>query len=289
MNELAYHVRDIDIYNTDADKSAYNHGLFWHTYHYVDADTGTHRSYPKNGRIPPDGKPVPGGGPGSEQNYATGLMLHYFLTGDEASKAAAIGLAQWVIDMDDGHKTVFRWLSTADTGLASASRSPDFHGPGRGSANSVSALLDGHRLTGDAKYLRKAEQLIRRVIHPRDDVTRMVGLIRDGKVCIDAENRWFYLMFLQSLAKYLDYKAERDELDENYAYARASLLHYTRWMAEHEYPYLDRPEILEYPTETWPAQDMRKSEVFDLAYAARYRVGTGSLSRAGRVLLSQVG
>jgi hypothetical protein len=36
-------------------------------------------------------------------------------------------------------------------------------------------------------------------------------------------------------------------------------------MAEHEYPYLDKPEILQYPTETWAAQDMRKSEVFEAA------------------------
>ena len=56
-----------------------------------------------------------------------------------------------------------------------------------------------------------------------------------------------------------------------YAYARASLLHYARWMAEHEYPYLDKPEILEYPTETWAAQDMRKSEVFK--YAAKHSDG----------------
>jgi hypothetical protein len=265
MRQLAYHVRDIDIYNTDQDKAAYNHGLFWHTYHYVDADTGTHRSYPKAGRIPPHGRPVPGGGPGNEQNYAHGLMLDYFLTGDEASREAAIGLARWVIDMDDGRKTVFRWLSTADTGLASASRSPDYHGPGRGAANSVSALIDGHRLTGDRAYLDKAEQLIRRVIHPADDVTHMVGLVRDGKVFVDAENRWFYVMFLQALGKYLDHKAELGELDDRYAYARASLLHYARWMADHEYPYLDHPELLEYPTETWPAQDLRKSDVFDLA------------------------
>ena len=46
MHELALHVRDIDVYHTDEDKSAYNHGLFWHTYHYVDAGTSTHRSYP---------------------------------------------------------------------------------------------------------------------------------------------------------------------------------------------------------------------------------------------------
>ncbi len=35
MDELAAHVIDIDIYHTDSDKSAYNDGLFWHTYHYV--------------------------------------------------------------------------------------------------------------------------------------------------------------------------------------------------------------------------------------------------------------
>jgi hypothetical protein len=257
MNELAAHVVDIDIYHTIKDKSAYNHGLFWHTYHYVDADTGTHRSYPRRGRIPPHNKQVPGGGPANEQNYATGLMLHYFLTGDNASKEAAIGLALWVIDMDDGSKTPFRWLARGYTGLASQSRTPDYHGPGRGSANSISVLLDGHRLTGDRKFLVKAEQLIHRCIHPNDDVS--------ARNPLDSENRWFYTMFLQSLGKYLDYKAELGELGEDYAYAVASLLHYVRWMAENEYPYLEKPEILEYPTETWAAQDMRKCEVFQFA------------------------
>ena len=264
-NDLASHVIDIDIYHTDRDKAAYNHGQFWHTFHYVDADTGTHRAYPKMGRVPPHGRPVPGGGPGNEQNYATGLMLHYFLTGDLASKEAAIGLAQWVIDMDDGNKTVFRWLSRGDTGLASQSRTPDYHGPGRGSANSISVLLDGHRLTGDRKFLNKAEQLVRRCIHPSDNVER--------RNLLDAENRWFYTMFLQSLGKFLDYKIELGQLDGCYAYARASLLHYARWMAEYEYPYLDKPEILEYPTETWAAQDMRKCEVFQ--FAAVHATGEG--------------
>ena len=46
MRELAWHVIDIDIYHTDRDKAAYNRGLFWHTVHYVDADTATHRTYP---------------------------------------------------------------------------------------------------------------------------------------------------------------------------------------------------------------------------------------------------
>jgi hypothetical protein len=256
LDELAVHVTDIDVYHTDRDKAAYNHGLFWHTFHYVDAGTSTHRSYP---RAPGVG----GGGPGGEHNYATGLMLHHFLTGNAASREAAVGLARWVIDMDDGRKTIFRWLDRGDTGSASSSRTPLYHGPGRGAGNSVAALLAGHQLTGDAAFLAKAEQLIRRCIHPCDDLP--------ARNLLDAENRWFYTVFLQALGRYLDYQAERGSLDGMYAYARASLLHYARWMADHEYPYLDKPEILEYPTETWPAQDLRKCEVFD--YAALHASG----------------
>ncbi|MEZ6142688.1 MAG: hypothetical protein R3B84_19170 [Zavarzinella sp.] len=265
MVELAYHVRDIDIYNTDEDKPAYNHGLFWHTYHYVDAGTSTHRTYPKAGVVPPKMTPIHGGGPGNEQNYPYGLMLHYLLTGDAASREAAIGLAQWVIDMDDGSKTIFRWLSKRPTGVASASRSPDYHGPGRGSGNSLAALLVGHRLTGEQKFLDKAAELIHRVIHPEDNIATIVGMMHDGKQCIDAENRWFYVMCLVSLGKFLDRKAELGQVDQDYAYARACLLHYARWMLTHEYLYLDRPEILEYPTETWAAQDQWKVEVFQYA------------------------
>ena len=108
-------------------------------------------------------------------------------------------------------------LARGHTGLASGSRTPTYHGPGRGAANSVAALLDGHRLTGDAAFLAKAEQLLRRVIHPSDDV--------EARNLLDAENRWFYTMFLQSLGRYLDYKAERGERDRMYAYGRAVLLH----------------------------------------------------------------
>ncbi len=250
MDQLARHVADIDIYHTDGDKPVYNHGLFWHTVHYVDADTSTHRTYPRRGSG--------GGGPGNEQNYATGLMLHHFLTGSRASRETAVGLARRVIDMDDGSKTVFRWLAGGATGLATSSRMPDYHGPGRGSGNSLAALVDGHRLTGDVAFLAKAEELIRRVIHPADDVP--------ARDLLDAENWWFYTMFLQALGKYLDHKIELGQLDAMYARGRASLLHYARWMAAHEYPYLEKPERLEYPTETWAAQDMRKSEVFWFAW-----------------------
>lgn len=252
-DELAAHVVDIDLYHTDEDKAAYNQGLFWHTVHYIDAGKATHRSYPRAAGSH-------GGGPASEQNYTTGLALRYFMTGDAAAREAAVGLAQFVIDMDDGSKTVFGWLDHGYTGLATASGSTLYHGPGRGSGNSLNALVDGHHLTGDRRFLDKAEQVVRRCVHPRQDI--------DALELLDAERKWFYTMFLQALARYIDCKAELGEVDAMYAYGRAALLHYARWMAEHEYPYLDKPEILEFPTETWAAQDLRKSEVFD--HAARH-------------------
>ena len=247
MRDLASHVADIDIYHTDRDKAAYNHGLFWHTFHYVAAGRSTHRSYPRH-------RGVGGGGPANEHNYATGLRLHWLLTGDPLSREAAIELATWVVDMDDGNRTPLRWLTRAPTGRASVTRELGFHGPGRGAGNSIVALLDGHRITGDRRLLAKAEQLIRRCIHPADDI--------DALTLLDAEQRWSYVVFLQALGKFLEWKIELGEVDAAYAYARAALLHYARWMASHEYPYLEKPEILEYPTETWAAQDIRKSDVF---------------------------
>jgi hypothetical protein len=257
MEDLARHVVDIDIYHTTGDKAAYSQGLFWHTAHHTDAGRATHRTYPRAAA-------PASGGPSPEHNYNTGLMLHYFLTGDPRSREAAIGLAEWVIAMDDGARTPLRWLSRRPTGLASATGSRHYHGPGRAPGNSIVALMNACRLTGDARYLSKAEELMRRCAHPEQDL--------EALNLLDAERRWYYTVFLQALGRYLEFKAERGEVDEQYAYARATLLHYARWMVVHEYPYLQKPEILEYPTETWAAQDMRKSDVFE--YAARHAAAT---------------
>src|SRR4029078_5560236 len=125
MNELAGHVPESESSHTDRDKPAYNHGLFWHTFHYVPAGRCTHRSYPAHPK-------VCGGGPADERNYGSRLRLHWLLTGDAESRATAIGLAEWVIAMDDGRKTVLRWLDPSPTGLASATNTTDSHGPGPG-------------------------------------------------------------------------------------------------------------------------------------------------------------
>jgi YetA-like protein len=249
MRDLAMHVIDIDLYHTDRDKSAYNHGMFWHTYHYGDADTATHRSYPRSGR-------TRGGGPSADHNYTTGLLLEYFFSGEESVRQAVVESAQYVIDMDDGHKTVFRWLSHAHTGRATQS-APGYYGPGRAAANSLAVLINGHRICGQQRFLDKAEQLIQRVVHPND---------RIEKWNLDnAEQRWFYTMFLQSLGGYLRWKEERGDSNFMFEYGRHSLLHYARWMAANEQPTLDHPEKVVFPTETWPAQDIRKSDVFALA------------------------
>jgi hypothetical protein len=256
MEELAAHVADIDIYHTQEDKAAYNGGLFWHTAHYTDAGRSTHRTYPS-------GPGAASGGPSNEHNYSTGLMLHYFLTGRGVSRDAVLGLAEWVLAMDDGHRTPFRWLASGETGLASSTVSSMYHGPGRGAGNSIATLLNAYRLSSDHRFLDKAEALIARSVHPSDDL--------DALKLLDAERRWSYTVFLQVLGRYLDEKAERHELDWHYEYARRSLLHYARWMAAHEYRFLEKPEILEFPTETWTAQDIRKAEV--LVVAARHTAG----------------
>src|SRR5262249_24458101 len=102
---LARHVMDIDIYQTEEDKAAYNGGLFWFTDHYKDAATCTHRTYSRHNA--PAKIRAYGGGPSSNHNFATGFVYYYFLTGDPNARAAVLSLADWVLNMDDGSQNVF--------------------------------------------------------------------------------------------------------------------------------------------------------------------------------------
>jgi hypothetical protein len=251
--ESAQHTIDIDIYHTDQDKAAFNGGLFWHTDHYRDARTCTHRTYSRHNAADANY----GGGPSNEHNYTSGLLLYHYLSGDVEAKRAVVQLAEWVIAMDDGENTILSVLNCRPTGAATKTRSESFHGPGRGAGNSINALMDAYLLTGENRFMLKAQELIARCIHPRDDISAL-GLD-------DPESRWSYLVFLQVLGKFLELKTELREFDYTFHYARESLLHYAQWMLENECPYQEVLHKVEIPNETWPAQDVRKSHVLHVA------------------------
>ena len=255
---LARHVMDIDIYHTNEDRAAYNGGMFWHTDHYRDAATSTHRAYSRANSGPARGGY--GGGPCNEQNYTTGLLNYYYFTGNPLAREAVLSLADWVVAMDDGRNTPFGLIDDGPTGLASRTTEANYHGPGRGCGNSINALLDAWLLTGSRDYLDQAERLIRRAVHPELDIPALDLL--------ETELRWSYTVFLSVLGRYLVLKDQADERDAMYAYARSGLLAFAGWMVDHEIPYFDRPENLEYPTETWAAQELRKANV--LRMAAQY-------------------
>lgn len=297
---LARHVIDIDIYHTDQDKAAYNGGLFWFTDHYKDAATCTHRTYSRHNCKPGDRSY--GGGPSSNHNFTTGLLYHYYLTGDPNARAAVLSLADWVIRMDDGKNNVLGFLDPGPTGFATCTGQLEYQGPGRGAGNSINALVDAWLLTGQRLYLDTAETFLRRCIHPRDRI--------DDLHLLHAEKRWSYTVFLTAVARYLHVKEEAGERDDSYAYGRASLVHYANWMAANEQPYFDHVEELEYPTEAWPTQDLRKANVLRLAaqyvaepsrarflqraeelsdrsWADLYRFETRTVARALAVLLAE--
>ena len=253
FDSLARHMMDIDLYHTSEDRSCFNGGLFWHTDHYVDAMTATHRTYSRHNADDDNY----GGGPCSEHNYTTGLLFYHFLTGSPEARASVISLADWVINMDDGSKTIWGLLDSGDTGLASATVSEEFQGPGRGAGNSINSLVDAWILTGNDTYIAKAEQLIHRVVHPHQDC--------DELHLIDAEGHWSYTVCMTALGRYMAAKLDAEQLDEHYEYARQSLVNYGRWMAQKERPTLSEPELLEYPTEAWAAQDFRKANVLRIA------------------------
>lgn len=266
-SELAEHVRDIDIYHTDRDREEYNNGLHWHTDHYLDAGLATHRSSSREHLSQKDPQ-FCGGGPGAEHCYTTGLALHYFQTGNPDFKQAVIELAEWEFLALRGPQTV---LAALKRGVDSINRWRTRQGNGqpfplyplnRGTGNAVTACLDAFDVSDERQYLDRAGEIILNCLHSGDNI-----------FCRDLHNSeisWSYTVLLAAVAKFLDKKAELAEFCDLFVHARASLLAYATWMTENEYPYLDKPEILEYPNETWVAQDLRKSAV--LYKAASYAV-----------------
>lgn len=261
---LARHCVDIDIYHTLEDRPEYNGGLFWHTDHYVPAATATHRSYSRQQPLDAYDGHVRGGGPGGQHCYTTGLLLHYLLTGDEDSRDAVYGLRRWIQAVYEGSGTL------VDVALVVKNRHrPDLkdHLTGRypldrGVANYLHALLDCLALDQAPSTMAQAEWVIRNTIHPADNI--------DSRNLEDIEEHWFYVVFLQAVARYLRVKASFGSPDEHFVHARDALLHYADWMVANEAPYLDTPERLEFPNHTWTAQDLRKANVlFEAAFWSR--------------------
>src|SRR6185369_15060387 len=196
----------------------------------------------------------------------TGFMLHFYQTGDSRFRDAVIKLAEWELRALEGSGTV---LATLKRGLGYALLWWDSRGNGRlfprypltrGTGNAVSSCLDAFEVGGARRFLDRAEELLRGALHPEDDL--------EARRLLEAETAWSYTVLLAALVKFLDKKRELGELDAGFQHARAALHAYAGWMLAHERPYLDHPEILEYPNETWAAQDLRKSVIF--YHAARY-------------------
>lgn len=258
MNDLANHVSDIDIYHTTEDRSEYNNGLFWHTDHYLDAKTATHRTYTKHN----DTSSTPGqtgGGPASEHCYTTGLLYHYYFTGNPRSKQAVLELAGWMRALHEGDGGLLEQvlalkkqeLPKVKAKLKGQAVSAHEYPFTRGTGNYLNALLDAWHVSGDNNWLTQAETVIRKTINPNDDLTQ--------RELLNAEFRWSYLVLMGSIAKYLSVKQEQQQLDAHYQYALDSFTTYTRWMSEHEQMFLQNPDQLEFPNDTWSAQDIRKA------------------------------
>jgi hypothetical protein len=265
-DQLGGHLRDIDIYHTDNDRLEYSHGLFWHTEHFLNASTATHRCFSRN-HLSDKNPAAYGGGPSLAHVYSKGLLLHFYLTGEKASREAFLELALFVennIAMEATQCNRLIRLARKLKGLLALSRKPrgrvqinkvyGLDGPSRASGNALHTLIDAHSLTSDQKYLHSAASLIQDCIGPDDNITK-----RD---LLDIENRWFYTIFLQSLIRFLDYMEECRSFGPAYEYGCESLMKYVRWMAENEVLYLSKSESLDFPNESWPAQDLRKAIIF---------------------------
>lgn len=248
---LAWHFMDIDTYKTTRDRDAYSKGQFWHSDHYMGAGLATHRAYSKVNAEQIEGGY--GGGPSNEHNYPTGVYLYHCLTGHPEASQMLIDAADWVMSMENGTSTIYGPFDDSATGLSTMTVFPDFHGPGRGAGNSLNTLCAAYRHTGERRYLDRAELIIRRVVHPNQDI--------ESYDLLDVEYHWSYTIFLKYLARYVALKEEYEALDEMWAYARASLLNLAEWMVAHERSSTTYPDQLQHYTETWPAQDLRKAQV----------------------------
>lgn len=253
-DKLAKHVADIDVYHTELDKPDYNGGLFWHTDHYVQAYTATHRTYSKHQPKNVYNDHAGGGGPGGQHCYTQGLTLHYLLTGYMPSKTASLKLSKWIETLYEGDNTLvalalgIKNRHRVDLKSVLTGKYP----LDRGTGNYIQALLDRYELTGKMSIIAQVGRIVCNTVSSNDVIEA-----RDLK---NIEETWFYTVFLQSVCRFLTILKQINSVDS------ATLAHqvilsvspYFKWIVEHEYLALDKPEILEFANQTWSAQDLRK-------------------------------
>ena len=252
---LASHVVDVDLNNTTLDREEYCHGLFWHTDHYLDAGLSTHRCVSKE-HLKGKNPLYVGGGPGAQHCYTTGLMYQYLFSGNSRYKKAAILMAEWSYVNLKGPQTVLAAFLRGLKNFKKKLRNDTFWSEfplDRGTGNCLNASLDAYELTGLRKYIDRAIGLVRGTVHPADSI--------DARDLLQAEEAWSYTVFLISLIRFIEVKETLGELDDDFEYAKDCLLHYANWMTENERLYLEKSDMLEYPNETWLAQEFRKSVV----------------------------
>jgi hypothetical protein len=256
-DDLFEHIVNIDIYHTELDKQEYNGGLFWHTDHYVEAETATHRTYSKRQQKGVYEDHAGGGGPGSHHCYTSGLALYYQLTGNESAKSAVIKLGNWITCFFEGDGTLLGSLLQYRNKAIVRNPLTGRYPLDRGVANYVNVLLDSYELTANRHYVKRASSIITQTFDATDIIAE-----RNFQ---DIENTWYYIVFMQSVAKYLWLCETVYGIDHDYVGIKKSFLHYVEWIATQEQPYLVNHQKLEYPNDTWTAQDLRKIMVLKIA------------------------
>ncbi|MBF7072171.1 hypothetical protein ISG33_01985 [Glaciecola sp. MH2013] len=256
-DDLYDHIVNIDIYHTEQDKKEYNGGLFWHTDHYVEAETATHRTYSKRQQTGVYEDHAGGGGPGSHHCYTSGLALYYHLSGCEKAKAAVLQLTTWISYFFEGDGTVLGTLLQYRNKAIVRNPLNGKYPLDRGVANYVNALLDSFDVSANKEYMENASSVILNTFSADDDIAdRNFG---------DIENTWYYIVFMQSVAKFL-WRCESDYgISQDYFNIKRAFMHYASYIAKHEQVYLHNSDKLEYPNDTWTAQDLRKVQVLKVA------------------------
>jgi len=200
--EALWHEADIDIYHTRADRRPiYNGGTYTHTAHGVEAGRSTHRGSPRDelwGRLDwPWGR---GSCPESGHFRNRGILTAYLLTGDRHLLDAANDARDLIV-----YKVSNDQFAQIDW-------------PNRDTGNNIQILLDAYLLTGERKYLQLCDKCAERASF--DAVVKRTGR------ALHTSSVWQYGLFLKSLGRLIEVKAElgiRDEksIDSFLKYARA--------------------------------------------------------------------